>query len=142
MWTAAMHDPSSKWSNEKTAIDTVFAEYTRTYALNTGEAAEFWTAPSIAVLLTDIIVLKTRGDVVNFLSRSLVWLKSLNYSHTETVQFAIKMLNAATALYGAVMRRIRRNGTILEEAGATYMFLKIDGNWRIFEGIITDTDNV
>jgi hypothetical protein len=133
-----MNHFTPKFRNEKSAINRAFAEYGSMYATDVEVAATSWTEPAIAILPHQMIILKTRADVVNFLSSSLVRLKSLNYSHTESTRSEIKMLNASTALYAVAMNRMKSDGTFLEEAGATYVFQKIDGEWKICTGIVTD----
>jgi hypothetical protein len=82
-----------------------------------------------------------RADVEARLAKVLSELKRLGYSYSKLADPRIKMLSTTTALYSVVAVRCKEDGSELRRAGFTYL-LHGNPNWRIYELIATDLDNL
>jgi hypothetical protein len=128
--------------HDENSIHQVITAYYDAFPRDPAMAATFYGEPAIFALGQGVFALTKRADVEAALASALSELKHRGYSYSKLDNPRIKMLSATTAIYGVVAVRCKVDGTELERAGLTYVLHRDNSNWRIYELIATDLDEL
>lgn len=127
---------------ERDAIHDVVSGYYDAFGRDSAAASVFYGEPTLIVIPTQVIMLRTRADVEASIDELVATLRASGYSHSKLGEHRVKLLNPTTALYSTVAIRMKADGTELERSGFTYLLHKSNAGWRIHEIIATDLDKL
>ena len=94
-------------------------------------AGEVYSAPSFRIGPQGAAVLGTAAETQASFDAIHRQLAPENYDRSETDRTAICVINAGTALLSAYFTRYRTDGTVLLRGASSYLFARVDGDWRI-----------
>ena len=94
-------------------------------------AREVYAAPSFRTGPEGASVLETVEDTQASFDAIHRQLAPERYDRSETDRAEICVINAGTALLSAYFTRYRTDGSVLLSGASSYLFAKVDGDWRI-----------
>lgn len=94
-------------------------------------ADDVYSAPSFRIGAQGAAVLGTTAETQASFDAIHRQLAPENYDRSETDRTEICVINAGTALLSAYFTRYRTDGTVLLRGASSYLFARIDGDWRI-----------
>jgi ketosteroid isomerase-like protein len=129
-------------ASERDAIHDVVSGYYDAFGRDSAAASAFYGEPTLIVIPSQVIMLRTRADVEASIDELVATLKAGGYSHSKLGEHRVKLLNPTTALYSTVAIRMKADGTELQRSGFTYLLHKSNAGWKIHEIIATDPDKL
>ncbi|MCA9358458.1 hypothetical protein KC902_04320 [Candidatus Kaiserbacteria bacterium] len=93
-------------------------------------AEKYFLAPMYLKTGNEMVLLRSRENVIEHLSSVFSALSRQSYSKTEIVTKNICVLSYDTAIVSVILRRYDSEGTVLLESGASYSIAKLGGHWR------------
>ena len=125
-------------------IQDFLAEYYRAFAAGDYAriAAEMYRAPVTMTTDEQVDVFRDTAEVEAMFKQTGEALVADGYSHSEMLAAEISVLNQSTAFAATRFRRVRKDGSIIVEAGATYQLLQEEGRWRIHAALLHPADRV
>ena len=117
----------------KTAVRAAWDAYIEAFSAGRTEiiAREVYSAPSFRTGADGAAVLGTAEETQASFDAIHRQLAPERYDHSETDRAEICVVNAGTALLSAHFTRYRTDGSVLTTGASSYLFAKIDGDWRI-----------
>ena len=117
----------------KTAVRAAWDAYIEAFSARRTEeiAREIYSAPSFRTGAEGAAVLGTAADTQASFDAIHRQLAPEGYDHSETERTEICVINSGTALLSAYFTRYRTDGTVLLRGASSYLFAKVDGDWRI-----------
>ena len=94
-------------------------------------ADDVYSAPSFRIGPQGAAVLGTAAETRASFDAIHRQLAPENYDRSETDRTEICVINAGTALLSAYFTRYRTDGTVLLRGASSYLFARVDGDWRI-----------
>jgi hypothetical protein len=124
------------------AIQEIFEAYYDVFARDPGAAAENYGEPALMVSPGHVAVLNTRAEIAAQLGQILGRLKSEGYVRTELGEPRVTFLTDKTALFFTVARRLKDDGSQLEQAGYAYLLVDGTSGWKIRAAMSADVDRL
>jgi hypothetical protein len=135
-WIGLRSEKPSAQESLKTEVKAALDEYVRAFSSNRADviADRVYMAPSFTIGTGSgpgVVVSMTTADVKGRFESNLKALAEQNYQRSETKSANVCILNNAAAIVSAQFTRYRKDGTVLSEPAATYVFVKTAEGWRI-----------
>jgi hypothetical protein len=105
-------------------------------------ALEMCRAPLVMTTAERVDTFAIHSEIEAMFKATGTALVADGYSHSELLGSEISVLSDTTALAATRFRRLRRDGSVILEAGATYTLLCEDTRWRINAAILHDTEHI
>jgi len=93
-------------------------------------AEKVYANPSFSLSAKGIIALSSDQLAANF-AGAFKELEKEQYDHSELSAPWVCVLNAKNAIAGGKFKRIRKDGSVLLDAAASYLFIDTSEGWRI-----------
>ncbi len=78
-----------------------------------------------------VTVLQTVDDMKSFFAATVERLKSEGYGRSEWEEIEVQVLSDKTAYANATATRYKKDGSVLERAGTSYVMYKSDEGWQV-----------
>ena len=122
----------SAMTDETNAIRRTYDEYFQVFQTLRAEAvASFYHVPCLALSPQGVTVMTTSEEVRALFRTMRTALAARNYARSERGDLLVTVLSDQTALVHTSVVRYATDGKELERFGATYIFRKTDGGWKI-----------
>ena len=133
----------SAMSDETDAIGRTYDEYFQVFQTLRPEAvASFYHVPCMAISPQGVAVMTTSEEVRAFFRTMRTALQARHYERSERGKLQVRLLSGQTALLSTRVVRYATGGKELEQFGATYLFRKTEGGWKIAVITIHDPGTV
>ena len=123
------------WSampDETDAIRRTYDEYFQVFQTLRPEAvASFYHVPCMALSPQGVSVMTTSEEVRALFRTMRTALQARHYARSERGDLQVKLLSDQTALVSTRVVRYATDGKELEQFGATYLFRRTEGGWKI-----------
>lgn len=130
-------------TDAKSEIEAFLTEYYR--AFTTGEykriAAEMYRAPVLMTTDEGVQDLLSQDQVEAMFQKTGAALAADGYATSELLRLEVSVLSDTTALVATCFRRLRKDGSVIVEAGATYTLVR-EGSWQVSAAVLHDTDRL
>ena len=124
-------------------VDQLFVDYFRDFSnLNLKAIVSYFHHPCTFMVPQEVLVFNSEFEIEGFWGPRFADLKTLNFDHTERAEASIKVLNDNTAIASSKAVRFGKDGSELEQRGATFGVRKTDDGWKIVTLIHHSPDNV
>ncbi len=132
-WATVGFAQSSAQNTMQAEVRAAWDEYVRAFSAQRADviADRVYLTPSFNLAPTGVVVSMTTADVKARFETSIGALAAQNYQRSETKFANICVLNDTAAILSAQFIRYRKDGTVLSEPAATYVFAKTERGWRI-----------
>ncbi len=130
-------------ADARAAIDAFFERYYGAFSGDDCEriAREMVRAPAVMATPDGVLTLSDEASVLATYQKIRGDLAADGYSHSELLESHISVLGPTTALVATRFRRVRGDGSVIVEAGATYT-LVYEGQWRIASAMVHPGDRL
>ena len=117
----------------KTEVRAAWDAYIEAFSAGRTEviAREIYSAPSFRTGAEGAAVLGTAAETQASFDAIHRQLAPEDYDRSETDRAEICVINSGTALLSAYFTRYRTDGSMLARGASSYLFAKVDGEWRI-----------
>ncbi len=103
-------------------------------------AGEMYRVPVVMTSDEGVRVLGSPAEIEGMFKSAAAALAADGYANSELLETKISVLNQTTALAATRFRRVRQDGSLIVEAGATYTLLCEGGQWRVSAAALHDTE--
>ena len=117
----------------KTEVRAVWDAYIEAFSAGRTDliASDIYSAPSFRIGAEGAAMLETAAETRASFDATHRQLATERYDRSETDRAEICVINAGTALLSAYFTRYRTDGSVLTRGASSYLFAKVDGEWRI-----------
>lgn len=124
-------------------IEMFLTEYYRAFTCGEYEriAAEMYRAPVLMTTDEGVQDLLSQDQVRTMFEKTGATLAADGYASSELLRLEISVLSGTTALAATRFRRVRKDGSVIVEAGATYTLVR-EGSWRVSAAVLHDPDRL
>ncbi len=130
-------------SDTRQAIEAFFEEYYAAFSRGDCKriAREMVRAPALMTSPEQVLTLPDEAAVLATYQKIRDDLGADGYSHSELLASDISVLSPTTALAATRFRRVRGDGSVIVEAGATYTLVR-EGGWRVAAAVVHPGDRL
>lgn len=120
----------------KGEVEAALAHYVKLFSAQDakGIGATVFTNPSIA-LGPSGPKMQTPDDVVANYTKTFDDLKKIGYDHSVFSNVQVCVTSANNAIVGGTFKRIKKDGSQIMEARASYLYTRTPDGWRLVSGL-------